>query len=313
MSAELAVGLVGCGRLAREGYVPALHAAAGVRLAAVADPDPARRGALAEQDVRGFADGAGLLAGGGVDAVVLATPAPAHLADAQRAAAAGVPTLVEKPPAPDGAEAAALAALYPAPWVGFNRRFTAGRRAVREALAASGRVDLLLELCYRRASWGAHVVGDEVLLDIAPHLVDLARWLSRGEVTEVRAATVTHDRAEIDLELERGRARIRCAADRPHRELVEARDERGRVLARHDEGGLVAGLRARLTARGGPHPLVASLTAQLEAFAATVRGTPDPELATAADGHAVMAVVDAARACAANGGRPVSVAAAAVT
>ena len=48
--------------------------------------------------------------------------------------------------------------------------------------------------------------------------------------------------------------------------------------------------------RPGPHPLVTSLTAELEAFARTVRGTPDPVLGSAADGVAVMAVLDEVRA-----------------
>jgi predicted dehydrogenase len=153
-------------------------------------------------------------------------------------------------------------------------------------------------------------VGDEALLDLGPHLVDLARWLSGGEVTGVRSATLSQERAHIELELEHGHATLRCAADRPHRELVEARGENGELLARHSEGGLMAGLRARITSRGEPHPLVASLTAQLEAFAGAARGERVPTLATAADGHAVMAVIDAARACAA-GGRPVELAVAA--
>ena len=308
----MAIGLVGCGRLAQAGYLPALAAARGVRLAAVADPDPVRREmvgavaqeAAAESVVPTFLTLGELLEGSRVDAVVLATPAAAHLADARLAANAGVVTLVEKPPAPDAAGAAALAALEPAPWTAFNRRFGAGQDAVRVALAGRERVDLALELRYRRASWGAHTVGDEALLDLGPHLVDLARWLTGDEVTGVRAACISYECAELDLELERGRATLRCAADRPHRELVEARGERGRLLARHSEGGLVAGLHARLGARGEPHPLVASLTAQLEAFARAARGEHVSTLATAADGHAAMAVIDAARECAARG-RPV--------
>jgi len=336
VSDPLSIGLVGCGRLAEAGYLPALDAARGVRLAAVADTDPTRRAAVAAGAGRraGPARAAGACAGGvpafstlgellegsRVGAVVLATPAPTHLADAQLAARAHVATLVEKPPARDAAHAGALAALDPAPWVAFNRRFGAGQRAVRALLAQrtaddhgagpGQRVELRIELRYRRASWGAHTVGDEALLDLGPHLVDLAGWLTDRQVIAVRAATLSHERAELELELEQGSATVRCAADRPHRELIEAHGPRGELLARHDEGGVAAGLLARLTARGRPHPLVASLTAQLEAFARAVGGEPEPDLASAADGHAVMAVLDAARACAADG-RPVAVAVAA--
>lgn len=310
MSTELAIGLVGCGRLAQAGYVPALRAARGLRLAAVADPDPTRR-ARAAGGVASFESAAALLEQGAVDALILATPVMSHLADARLTAAAGMPVLIEKPPAQDADTAAQLVALDPQPWIAFNRRFGAGQRAVRAAIPAEGELELRLELHYRRQRWGAHAVADEALLDLAPHLVDLARWLSGGEVTGVRSATVTHERATFELDLHRGRAHVSCAADRPHRERVEAREASGQILARHEEGGLVAGLRDRLTQRGAPHPLVASLTAQLEALAAAIRGEDEHGLATAADGHAVMAALDAVRASAQRDGQETAIAVAA--
>jgi predicted dehydrogenase len=47
---------------------------------------------------------------------------------------------------------------------------------------------------------------------------------------------------------------------------------------------------------------VRTLAAQLEAFAAAVRGEAPPDLATAADGIAVMRVIDAARRSHSDGG-----------
>lgn len=305
---EIRIGLVGAGRLGEAGYLPAARAAAGVRLVALAEPDPGRRARVAEAagGVAAYPDAGSLLAAGGVDALVLATPAAAHLADARLAVDAGVPVLVEKPPAADVAGAAALAALTPTPWVGFNRRFEPGAAEVRSAVPPDAEVGLTFELAYRRRSWGAHAVADEVLLDLGPHLVDLARWITRSEVAEVLRASVSADRAEFDLVLGPARARIRCAADRPHRERVVARRRDGELIARRERGGLVAAVRGRL-GPSGPHPLVASLTAQLEALAAAVTtGAADPRLGTAADGLAVMSTLDAVRACAA-GGRPVPV------
>lgn len=306
MSGELRVGLVGAGRLAEAGYVPALAAARGVRLTALAEPDPVRRAHVAGlAGVTGtFPYAAAMLAAGGIDAVVLATPASRHLTDARLVAGAGLPVLVEKPPAPDRAGAAALAALTPAPWIGFNRRFEPANAALRDAVPPGVPVDLRLEIGYRRQGWGAHTVADDALLDLGPHLVDLARWITRAEVTEVADAGVTHEAAEFELVLGAARARIRCAANRPHRELSEVRGRDGARLARAAKGGLVAALRGRL--RPGRHPLVASLAAQLEAFADVARGGAAGGLGTAADGVAVMAVIDAVRARAA-GGRPVTV------
>lgn len=300
-----AIGLVGCGRLAQVGYLPALRAAEGLRLVAVADPVPPRRAEVAGQRVPGFATAAELLEATAVDGLVLATPASAHLADARRAAAVGVTALVEKPPAPDAAAAAALAALTPPPRVGFNRRFDPRTARVRDATVGAG-LEVRLELRYRRRSWRAHTVADDALLDLGPHLIDLVRWTTGQEVTAVEGAVLSPERAAFGLTLTDGCAAVRCATDRPHRERVEVRGPDGRVLARAGRGGLVAGLWERL--RPGPHPLVASLTRQLEAFAAVLDGAPSPDLGTAADGAAVMAVVDAVRASARRGGDRVDVA-----
>jgi predicted dehydrogenase len=299
------IGLVGAGRLAQVGYLPALAAARGVTLAAVAEPDPLRRGRLAALagGVPAFPDAAALLAAAGevpVDALVLASPAPAHLPDARAAAEAGLPVLVEKPPAPDRAGAAALAALDPAPWVALNRRFDPGVAVLRAATPAGAEVALTLEIAYRRRGWRPHQADDDALLDLGPHLVDLARWIARAEVTEVLRASVAPERAAFDLALGPARARIRCATDRPHRERVEIRRRGGARLGRHTAGGPVAAVLGRLPGRRRAHPLVASLTAELEAFGRTVRGEPDPTLATAADGLAAMTVLDAVRACAAG-------------
>ncbi|MDN5750344.1 MAG: Gfo/Idh/MocA family oxidoreductase [Pseudonocardia sp.] len=303
------IGLVGAGRLAEVGYLPASAAARGVRLVAVAEPEPARRARVAGlAGIPGFADATALLAAGGVDALVLATPATAHLADARAAVAAGVPVLVEKPPAPDRDGAAALAGLAPAPWIAFNRRFDPANARLRAATPTGAEVAVILEIGYRRRGWGAHAVADDALLDLGPHLVDLARWITRAEVTEVRRATVSPERAEFDLVSGGARARVRCATDRPHHERVEVRHRGGALVGRSVRGGLLAAVRGRLRPDRGPHPLVASLTAQLEAFGCAARGDREDVLGRADDGVAVMAVLDAVRVCAAAGGRPVPVA-----
>ena len=104
------------------------------------------------------------------------------------------------------------------------------------------------------------------------------------------------------MTLGRGRATLRAATDRPHAELVELRDGRGDVVARHRLGGLAAAVRGRL-GRSSPSMLVTTLAGQIEAFARAAGGNRTPTLGTATDGHAAMVVVDAARASAAAGGR----------
>jgi hypothetical protein len=57
----------------------------------------------------------------------------------------------------------------------------------------------------------------------------------------------------------------------------------------------------------GVHPLVRSLTAQLEAFGRALRGGDPGPLATAGEGAAVMCVLDAARRSDAIGGDTVAI------
>jgi predicted dehydrogenase len=300
VSGELRLGLVGCGRLAERGYVPAAAAARDVRLVAVADPVAERR-AGAAPGVPGFEGAATLLQATAADALVVATPVESHLADARLAAAAGIPSLVEKPPARDAEEARELARLDPAPRFGFNRRFDPAVEALAGRLPREGPLELRLELRYRRRTWRAYEERADALLDLGPHLVDLARVLSGAEPERVRAEAGP-DAATVELDLgARGHALLRCSCASLWSELVEARAA-GALVGRSRRGGLVRGLVGRARGARPGAGLVPTLVRQLEAFAAAVRGRPAPELATAADAVAVMAVLDAARASAAAAG-----------
>jgi predicted dehydrogenase len=293
VSAPLRLGLVGCGRLAEAGYLPAIAGLPGVELAAVADPASERRGRIAQlsgTEPAQFESAEALAAAGVVDAAVIATPVASHLADTAALTAEGVPCLVEKPPAVGVEGAEALADLTPAPWVGFNRRFTHGARLL-DAVPADGELELDLELRYRRASWRAVEVGDPAILDLGAHLVDLALLLTGSDHARVRVAGCEHERAALEIETGRGIARISCATDLPHRERIVVRSG-GRTVASSREGGPIAALTTRLPWR--EPPLVASLRAQLEAFARVVAGGDGGLLATAADGVATMRVIEAA-------------------
>ena len=295
----LRLGLVGCGRLAEAGYVPAIAATDGVELVAVADPRSDRRDLLANLAAvhRGgtsaatFASAAELLAAGPVDALIVASPSAQHLGHARLASEAGIACLVEKPPAPDLAGAERLAELEHPPWIGFNRRFHHGAALLGE-MPAEGPLELLLELHYRRASWRAVSIRDDAMLDLAPHLVDLALLLAGTQTASVRAATLASERVELELDTGRGPARIRCATDRAHRELVVARRPGGARIAASRAGGFLRGAMTRIPAVA--HPLIASLRAQVAAFAGAARGTDGGLLATAEDGVRAMRVIEAA-------------------
>jgi predicted dehydrogenase len=307
----LRLGITGCGRLAEAGYLRALEALPGLRLVAVADPRPDRRQLLAERATRDL--GVRPSTHGGLtemldraapQALIVASPPGEHAGDAGIASRAGITALVEKPPAPDADGAAAIARLRHPPYLGFNRRFS-GAAALRGRLAGDGAVELRLELRYRRATWGPVAVHDDAAADLAPHLVDLALWLTGAEAVEVRSAELREERARIEVRTARGTARIACATDRAHLELAEAVVD-GTTRRAWKRGGTLRNALARVTP--GEPALVASLRAQLDAYESALRGGSAGALAQAADGVAVMRVIDAARESRRAGGAAVTLA-----
>jgi predicted dehydrogenase len=299
MTAPLRLGLVGCGRLAERGYAPAVARAVGIEIVAVADLSRSRRTLLASKlGASAHARTSELLAAGPLDGLIVCTPPEHHEEPAAHAAAAGLTALVEKPPARDAAGALRMAALSPAPYCAFNRRFDQGAELIGR-VPPSGDLELHLVLHYRRASWRALQRGEDALLDLGPHLVDLALVLTGAVPLAVRAHA-TRERAGIALATSRGTVRMECATNLPYRELVEIRDGDGRRIARTTRGGRVRGVAGRVAP--GVHPLVGSLTAQLEAYGRALRGEDPGLLATAVEGAAVMCVLDAARRSDAVGG-----------
>ncbi|MGZ4415014.1 MAG: Gfo/Idh/MocA family protein [Gaiellaceae bacterium] len=284
--------MVGCGRIAERGWIPAIARVEGAELAAVADIDAARCAVVAP-DTPAFSSAEDLVRAGGVDAVVIATPAAAHVSDARAVAAARLPSIVEKPPAPDAAAARLLAALDPAPRIGLNRRFEPSLLEIRERLPARETLSIKLVFHYRRASWAARMVADEALLDLCPHLIDLARWLSDSPLRRARTTACTTDRCAVELELARATVSLSCATDRPYREVVEVRGASGQLLARRLKGGLARAALGLL--RPASDELGDSLTGQLEAFCTWVKGGDESQLASGADGVAIMDAIDAAR------------------
>jgi len=284
--------LVGCGRIAERGWIPAIARVESAELAAVADIDAARC-AVVSPGTPAFTSAEDLVGSGGVDAVVIATPAAAHLSDARAVAAAGLPSIVEKPPAPDAAAARLLAELEPTPRIGLNRRFEPSLLEARARIPERETLSIQLAFYYRRASWSPRVVADEALLDLGPHLIDLARWLSDSPLRSVRTLFSTRDRCTLELELRRARVSLCCATNRPYREVVEVRGANGRLVVRRVKGGLPRAALGLL--RPSSDELGDSLVGQLEAFCTWVGGGNERQLASAADGVAIMDAIDAAR------------------
>jgi predicted dehydrogenase len=92
-------GILGAAKIARTALAPAIQAAQGARLAALATRDPARAAPFRAMvpDLRVHADYDALLADPGIDAVYIPLPNHLHVDWCERALAAGKHVLCEKP------------------------------------------------------------------------------------------------------------------------------------------------------------------------------------------------------------------------
>ncbi|BDG01197.1 Gfo/Idh/MocA family protein [Anaeromyxobacter oryzae] len=208
------VGVVGTSWWADLEHLPGLRARTDVELAALCGRNPERLGALAAKYgiPRTFTDWRELVAAGGLDAVVLATPNALHREQALAAIDAGLHVICEKPLALDLRQAREMAA----------RADAAGRKTLtfftHRAVGAAAHVKRLVDAGFlgrplhatatyftashlkedKPLAWRMQraVSGTGVLGDIGSHLVDLVRWWL-GDLARVAAMwqTVTRERA----------------------------------------------------------------------------------------------------------------------
>ena len=198
------VGLVGYGLSGRVFHAPLIGATPGLRLTAVVTSDAARA-TQARQDIPGVlvTDTLDDLLGGEarVDLVVIAAGNAGHVPIAQRAVAARVAVVVEKPLAPTSAEGRTLVqqaedAVVPLT-VFHNRRWDDDFLTLR-ALLASGDLGVVHRFESRFERWSPSLresrwredpdpsQGAGLLLDLGSHLVDQAILLF-GPVASVSA------------------------------------------------------------------------------------------------------------------------------
>lgn len=181
------------------GFIGTVHARSlaahpGVRFELAADVDRARAQALAEKHwARTIAVDEVFAAD--VDAVLIASSTNTHAEFMERAAKAGKAIFCEKPidlDAERAREACDAVAATGVPFmIGFNRRFDASHRAVREAVAAGevGKVEIVQltsrgptppPIAYVKVSGGQ-------MRDQTIHFFNLLRWLVADEPVEVYA------------------------------------------------------------------------------------------------------------------------------
>jgi predicted dehydrogenase len=257
----------------------------------------------------------------GADAVVIATPPAAHVAQALAAVEAGVAVLVEKPLATTLADADALVAAEEAGGrivYAENLAFAPVVRAALSFTASMGRISYLeVRALSPRPTWGDFLEphwGGGALFDLGAHPVALALLLSGDdEPVEVTASLsssdglVVDDHAEVLLRFASGLV-ARVEASWRHHDVVWDLQASSETMVVRAELLPIIGLECNgervpvPPPPSGVEPLVFDLgyVEQIQALAAAVGGQRSP--LDAAFGRRVLDVLCAAYASAGSGG-----------
>lgn len=241
-------GFLGAGNIARTALAPAVHAADGAHLQAVAARDASRAAAL-EPAGRSYDDYEALLADDSVEVVYVSLANDAHATWTVRALEAGKHVLCEKPLGLDAAEVtrmteAARAAdrlLVEAWWYRWHPRTQRAVKLVRSgAIGTVRRVEA--DFSFDADLTGNYRLdatkGGGALYDVGCYAVDAARWALGSQPLQVaRASGDLRDGVDV-----RAEARL-LAADGAEAEVrcgIQGRDEQ-LVAVYGDDATLVLG------------------------------------------------------------------------
>ena len=191
--ATLGVAVIGTGKMGAD-HVRRIHeVVSGARVSAVVDVDAERAKAIAARvdGCTAYTDPASAMAAADVDAVLIASPGPAHEAALLAAFEHDLPVLCEKPLTPDAASA--LRVLQAEQklgrrrvQVGFMRRYDAEYTRLKTLLDSGelGRT-LMLHNRHRNASIPPGFTNANLVNDSLVHEMDVTRWLLGQEITAV--------------------------------------------------------------------------------------------------------------------------------
>jgi UDP-N-acetylglucosamine 3-dehydrogenase len=166
----------------------------GVELVAVADPDPgAVQRATAGRRARGYDDPQRMLAEERLDVVSVVAPTSLHLQVTRAALEAGANVLVEKPIAATRDEALEMMAAAGAAGrmltVGHIERFNPAIRELRRRLEANELGRIFQIHATRLGPFPARIRDVGVVVDLAPHDLDIMRFLIGSEPVRIYAET----------------------------------------------------------------------------------------------------------------------------
>ncbi len=331
--ARLGVALLGAGRLGAA-HARTLASQPEVRLAVVADPQPAARELGARYGARTVADPREAILDPEVEAVVVVTPTGTHAELIEAAARAGKPVFCEKPVAldvPSTERAIAVARERGVPLqIGFQRRYDAGFVDARRRIAAGelGRLHLLRFVSHDPYPPPLHYIAScgGQFVDMGIHDIDMARFLSGEEIVEVsgmgtalgsaaEAFRAAGDWDTVVLTMRFASGALGTVAN--SRQSGYGYDIHTEILG--DGGGLKVGYErhtpiTRYDRAGAHHDYVPffperfaqAYAAELQAFVEAIR-TGRPVTPTGEDGLAALRVALAATESAKKGGQPLRV------
>ncbi|MES4906398.1 MULTISPECIES: Gfo/Idh/MocA family oxidoreductase [unclassified Streptomyces] len=189
----LGVAVIGTGMMGADHVRRINDVISGARVAAVVDIDEARAKQAADgiEGAQAYTDPAAAMAAPDVDAVLIASPGPAHEAALLTAFEHDLPVLCEKPLTPDPASALRVLEAeqrlgHRRVQVGFMRRYDSEFMKLKSLLAGGelGR-PLLLHCRHRNASVHSYFTSDMLITDSVVHEMDQSRWLLEQEITAV--------------------------------------------------------------------------------------------------------------------------------
>jgi predicted dehydrogenase len=206
---KVRVGLIGAGSIGVR-HMKAMEEVPEITLVAIADPSPAAVRIGAAQNIPIYPDAGAMLAQGGLDAVIIATPTERHHRDMMMALEARQTVLVEKPITATLAEADEVTRFAEQQGchvlVGHQRRYYPCAAEAREIIA-QGRIGKLMGVTgqwttrkdddYYSAAWRRDVKAGPILTNLI-HEIDLLRFIC-GDIATV-SAEVTHHDQEFDKE-----------------------------------------------------------------------------------------------------------------
>ena len=188
----LRAGVVGLGMMGRNHVRVWDESIAGVELVAVADPDPAAlERATMGRRARGYEDAERMFAEERLDLVSIVAPTSLHLRVTLAALSAGANVLVEKPIAATREEARtmidAAADAGRMLTVGHIERFNPVVRELRRRLHA-GELGRIFQISATRLGpFPARIRDVGVVVDLAPHDLDVMRYLVGSEPIRIYA------------------------------------------------------------------------------------------------------------------------------